>query len=274
MNSSYEFTHAITRKPGRSVVNGLRDTSGSAGDLPDPDPELFFEQHMAYLQALRDAGLIVETQDASEEFPDSVFVEDAALCIGNLAIVLRPGAESRSGEAALIRPVLLSFFDEIVDLPEGHLDGGDVLVGEDVVFAGLSSRTDAAGIAALESVVSARGYRLRQVDTPSTILHFKTECGLLDERTVFATRKLADTGCFKGFDIVTAPDGEEAAANLIRVNDVVLISAGFPLTRDLLERKGYRVVEIDTSEAAKVDGGLSCMSLRFNQTYKLPAASV
>lgn len=256
---SCQFTRFLCRQPSRSVTAGLR-----AGDGPDPDPSLFAEQHAAYVAALRGLGAVT-LLPALEKFPDSVFIEDAALCAAGRAIQLRPGAPSRLGEAAALRPVLNENFPEVIDLPgEGFVDGGDVLLSDEEAFIGLSARTDPAGFDALASVLSDLGYRARKVETPADILHFKTECGLLDSETIFATEKLAATGCFDGYRVITAPAGEEAAANLIRVNAEVFLASGHPRTADLLDASGYRVRELDISEAAKVDGGLSCMSLRFS----------
>ncbi len=256
---SYRFTHFLSRTPARSVVDGLRDGNGD-----DPNPEKFEAQHAAYVEALLASGGSVKLLPALEEFPDSVFIEDPAIVSGSTAIVLRPGAESRFGEASALRPTLVETFDTVIDLPgDGFVDGGDVLLSDDEAFIGLSARTDQAGFDALAGILSDLGYRARRVETPPEILHFKTDCGLLDSETIFSSRALAATGCFEGYRVIEAPDGEEAAANLIRVNDVVLLSAGHPKTEDLLTSQGYSVKTLDTSEAAKVDGGLSCMSLRF-----------
>lgn len=257
---SYRFTHAISRTPAHSITHGLR-----AADSGNPDPATFLAEHKAYVDALRETGAEVTVLDPLEAFPDSVFVEDAALCVGGKAIALRPGAPSRFGETAAIRPALEAAFGDVIDLGgDGFVDGGDILVTEREALVGLSARTDAAGCAALEPVLASLGYTLRQVNTPPEILHFKTECGLLDAETIFATKALAATGCFAGYRVIEAPDGEEAVANLIRFNDTVFISSGHPRTHDLLTAKGYKVVDLSTGEAAKVDGGLSCMSLRFS----------
>lgn len=262
MKTSFEFSHIIARQPGSSIASGLRD-----GEGPDPDVDSFLQQHQRYLEVMAIAGVEAIVLPPLEAYPDSVFVEDAALCIGDVAITLCPGAPSRKGEVAEIRPALDAGFSQVIELRQGEVDGGDVLVTEDEVMVGLSARTDTAGINGLREVVSGLGYTLREVKTPETILHFKTACGLLDDNTIFAMPELVATGCFDGYRVIEAVAGEEAAANLVRVNDVVLLAAGYPKTRNLLEQQGYSVLEVDISEAAKVDGGLSCMSLRYNQDY-------
>ena len=129
---------------------------------------------------------------------------------------------------------------------------------------GRSARTDAAGIAELTKLVSPWGHRVREVFTPPGVLHFKTDCSLLDGDTILATERLAASGCFEGYRVIHTAAGEDAAANSIRFNDVVLMPAGFPGTRKAIEAAGFKVIEIGNSECAKLDGGMSCLSLRFS----------
>ena len=257
--ASYRFGHALCRRPAASVTRGLRTS-----DSGDPDPEAFAAEHAAYVNAQRSAGVNVTVMDPLEAFPDSVFIEDVALCIAGVAIVLRPGASSRFGEREATRAALAGHFETIVDLDgHGFVDGGDILATGREVLVGLSSRTDESGVGALERHLADLGIRLRPVRTPAEILHFKTGCALLDAVTVFSTAALAASGCFSGYRIVECPIGEEPAANLIRVNDVVLLSEGHPITAKLLESEGFKVETVPTTQAAKLDGGLSCMSLRW-----------
>lgn len=265
-NHSIRFTHALCRRPARSCVQGLREIDRGA-----PDPDLFEAEHMVYVAALRDAGAMVTLLEPLEEYPDSCFIEDPALCLKGVAIVLRPGAATRQGEAAALKPVLEGMFAEVWDLPgQGVVDGGDILCSDHEVMVGLSARTDRAGVEALRPLVEALGYRLRIVETPADILHFKTESSLLDPETVLATPKLAATGCFDGYRVIETAPGEDAAANAIRFNDPVFLSAGHRGTAERLDRAGYKVVELPMSQAALLDGGLSCLSLRFS----LPVSTV
>lgn len=258
--SSYQFTHAITRRPARSVINGLR-----TADRGDPDHGRFVQAHEAYVQALEATGASVRVEPELEEYPDSVFVEDAALCLKGIGILMRPGDSSRYGERMAIKNVLKSVMNEVVDLPgKGKIDGGDVLITESEVLIGLSSRTDLEGAEDLISFCASFGVFARVLDTPKELLHFKTGCGLLDEETIFSVRSLKTAGCFGSYRVIECPPDEEAAANLIRFNDSVLVAAAYPKTQDLLADAGYNVVPIDTSEPEKIDGGLSCMSLRFS----------
>lgn len=259
MSPSYRFSQALVRLPGDSIAGGLRAIDGG-----DPDPERFLVEHAAYVRALENAGLTVQVLPALEEFPDSVFIEDNALCLPQGAVILRPGAASRTGETASMIPVLKSRFGQLRRIGEaGFIEGGDVLVTEREIVVGLSGRTDLAGAGLLQDCVAGWGQTVRILKTPSEILHFKTACGLLDDETILLTETMAATGFFNNYTTLIVPAGEETAANVVRVNDQVFVSEGFPKTAELLTNAGYDVVILATYEAAKVDGGLSCMSLRF-----------
>lgn len=256
---SYRFSTAITRTPSNSVCDGLRDGTG-----PDPSAGEFLQQHTAYVTALKAAGGELDELPALEAFPDSVFVEDSAICLKEAAIILRPGAPSRFGEATHIRPALENKFSKVIALSgDGFVDGGDVLLSDEEAFIGLSARTNVAGFDALAAILKTFGYTPTKIETPPQILHFKTECGLLDSGTMFATTSLAQLGCFDNYRVILVPEGEEGAANIVRFNDCVFVSKGYPKSEALLKSHGYNVVTLDTGEAAKIDGGLSCMSLRF-----------
>jgi dimethylargininase len=261
MFSSYQFTHAITRKPSASIVAGLR-----AVDIGTPDLALMLAHHADYIAALRSTGAEVVELEAQEDFPDSVFVEDTALCLPQGAIVMRPGAPSRLGEAAEMAPHLRALYAEVRQISgaDSFIEGGDILTTEREILVGRSARTNAAGIAELEGLVADWGHKVREVFTPPGVLHFKTDCSLLDESTVLSTKRLAASGCFDGYKVIHTADGEEACANTIRFNDLVIMPAGFPKTRTALMQAGYSVREVGNSECAKLDGGMSCLSLRFS----------
>ncbi len=252
------FSHAICRRPAASAVSGLR-----AVDTGAPDIARLRADHAAYVAALRATGATVELLEAAEEFPDSLFVEDTALCLPEGAVILTPGAPSRRGEAALMAPALARFYGEVVQLPRGHVEGGDVLATGREILVGLSARSDREGAEALGEIVARWGHELRVVETPPEVLHFKTACSLLAPNTMLSTAQLAASGCFDGYETLLVPEGEEAAANAIRFNDVVILPAGFARTAEMLRDAGYRLVEIPNEQAAKLDGGMSCLSLRF-----------
>ena len=259
MISPVRFRQALVRPPSPSVVDGLRAIDG-----PNPDYGRFVAEHRAYLDALDAAGVTIEVMDELPGYPDAVFVEDAALCIGTHAAVLRPGAPSRAGEADAIVADLEARFATVARVDRGFVDGGDILVTTSEVLVGLSARTDLVGSDALAQALGPTGLPVRVVETPPDVLHFKTDCAIVDEGTIFSTARLAASGCFEGYEVILCPEGEEPAANLIRVNDVVLMRTGFPRTERTLRGAGYTVVTIDADEAARIDGGLSCMSLRCN----------
>lgn len=258
---SYRFSHAITRAPSPAVTQGLR-----AVDVGAPDFAVLLQHHAAYVAALRATGAEVIELPALPAYPDSVFVEDTALCLPQGAVIMRPSAPSRLGEAAEMAPHLAGLYTTIARIEGGSsfVEGGDILVTGREVLVGRSARTNAAGVAELAGIVEAWGHSLREVFTPPGVLHFKTDCSLLDDQTVLATKRLAASGCFEGYRVIEVAEGEEAAANSIRFNDVVIVPAGFALTRARIEAAGYKVVAIGNTECAKIDGGMSCLSLRFS----------
>ena len=251
-------SRAVTRRPAPSAVDGLR-----AVDAGPPDIARLIEEHAACEAALRAAGAEVIALPPLPDYPDALFVEDTALCLPEGAVMLRPGAPSRRGEVAEMATALTPLVPEIGHLAgPGHVEGGDLLFTGPEVLAGRSARTDAEGIAALRAVLARWGRPVRAVETPPGVLHLKTDCALLGPGEILATRRLVATGCFAGYRVREVPEGEEAAANVIRVNDLVLMPAGFPRTAELLDRAGYALREVPTTQAAKLDGGMSCLSLR------------
>ncbi|MBD9651159.1 dimethylarginine dimethylaminohydrolase family protein [Ensifer sp. 2YAB10] len=255
----YQFNNIIVRTPSKSVVNGLR-----ADDRGNPTFEGVKAEHDAYIAAMKDAGVKVTVLPALEAFPDSIFVEDPALVFTEGAILLRPGAETRVKETPEIEPTLRAMFETVLDLPgEGFADGGDVLTTRESVMIGLSARTNKVGAEALQACLTKLGRKSEIVATPEGVLHFKTDCSLLDDETVLSTARLAKSGAFERFKQVIIPEGEEPAANALRVNDVVMVGSDFPRTIEMLDKLGYKVVPMKTTEIGKIDAGLSCMSLRW-----------
>ena len=256
---SYRFTHAIVRAPADSATAGLRAVDSGA-----PDIALMRRHHADYVAALRAEGAVVVELPPLQAFPDAQFVEDTALCLQEGAVVMRPGAPSRLGEAAEMAPTLARFYDEVLTVKgPGTIEAGDVLTTETEILVGRSARTDAAGIAEMARLVARWGYRVRELETPPGVLHFKTDCSLLDAETILSTGRLAAAGGFAGYRVILTAEGEEAAANAIRFNGAVIVPDGFPRTAERLAKAGYRVVPVGNSECAKLDGGMSCLSLRF-----------
>lgn len=257
----FNFTHALVRTPAPSVVDGLRADGGEG-----PSYEGVLAEHAAYVAALQGLGLQVDVLSPAADFPDSIFVEDPALVFAEGAIVLNLAASSRAGEAVLIAPELDCRFDRVLRMEgPGHADGGDVLVLHDRVVIGLSNRTDRQGATELIGLLSELGLKGEIAETPPGVLHFKTGCSSIDEETVFALPQMAGSHAFAGLKVIAVPEGEEKAANMLRIRDVALIGAHFPKSREVIEKMGVRTISLNVSEIAKIDAGLSCMSLRWHK---------
>ncbi len=260
-NDLRRFTRAIVRLPAENFAEGL-----TAADLGPPDLETALEQHAAYVDALRECGLSVAVFDPDPAFPDSTFVEDPAVLVPECAIITRPGAPSRAGEIEALRPVLRQLFAEVrsIEAP-GTLDGGDVCLAGDHVFIGISERTNEEGAGQLERILSARGYETSRVDIRGLqrLLHLKSGLAWIGERRLVRIDALAGAPAFDDWKPIDVASGEEYAANCVRVNERVLVAAGFPVLERTLREAGLDPWPIDVSEFRKMDGGLSCLSLRF-----------
>ncbi|SDR33725.1 arginine deiminase family protein [Pseudovibrio sp. Tun.PSC04-5.I4] len=254
----YNFNNAILRRPSKSVVNGLRDD-----DRGNPTYEGVLAEHDAYITAMEAAGVNLHVLPAMEEFPDSIFVEDPALVFTEGAILLRPGTATREGETVAIAKDIRKLFDTVLEIDAGYVDGGDILNTPEAVMIGLSARTTREGAEALIKCLAQIGRKGVIVETPANVLHFKSDCSLLDDNTMLSTKRLSVSGVFEGLNVLHTPDGEEGAANALRVNDVVFVGSDFPQTIKMLQEAGYSVVPLATSQIAKIDAGLSCMSLRY-----------
>jgi dimethylargininase len=256
--SFHAFNRAIVRTPSRSVVDGLR-----AVDVGAPSYEGVLAEHAAYVRALESLGVSVDTLPALDAFPDAVFVEDTALVFTGAAILLCPGATTRRGEAAEMAAPLERNFARVLRLEDGTAEGGDVLTTPRAVFIGVSARTNVGGAAALVSLLAQIGLQGVVVRTPPGVLHLKSDCSMLDDETILCTPRLAAAEPFPGFRLVLTPEGEEGAANALRIGGRVLLSEGYPRTAESLAQAGYPVMPLRTAEIAKIDAGLSCMSLRW-----------
>ena len=251
------FSAAITRLPADSAVYGLRTRDTGAVDV-----DLMAIQHTEYQQALRQAGAAITELPALRAYPDAQFVEDVALCLPNLAVMMRPCVKTRRGEVAPMRKVLAPLFENIADIRDGCIEAGDILITPSEVLVGMSARTNQTGADQLRQVLNRYGFAMRILETPSDILHLKTDCSLIDDQCILSTERLASSGCFHGYQTLLVPKGEEAAANMIRYNNHIIMPAGFPNTESMLRAKGFTIICVGNSECAKIDGGMSCLSLR------------
>jgi len=255
------FTRAIVRPPADTFANGL--TSASLGP---PDFKKAREQHRAYRQALERAGLRVVELEESREFPDATFVEDVAVLTGSAAMLTRPGAQSRRGEVGLIRDALSQCHLLLSEITApGTLDGGDVCDADEHFLIGLSARTNVEGAEQLASWLSTNGRTSTIVDVRAidALLHFKSGFAYIGDDTMVAVGDLSDHPAFRQYRMVPVVPEEAHAANCVRINDRVLVPAGNPTLTRALEGLGYTLEIIDVSEFQKMDGGLSCLSLRF-----------
>ncbi|QJR37120.1 dimethylarginine dimethylaminohydrolase family protein [Gemmatimonas groenlandica] len=256
------FTQAIVRPPARNFADGLTTV-----DLGLPDVELALAQHAAYCAALERHGCDVIALPTDDAHPDSTFVEDTALILpGQGAIITRPGAESRAGEVHAIRDALAGFFAELPEITSpGTLDAGDVCEAGDTAFIGISLRTNHEGARQLAEWLSKHGVASRLVDIRQTpgILHLKSGVVALDADRLLCIESLAAHEAFADRTVLRVPAGEEYAANCVRVNDAIFVADDFPGTHAMLRAAGYTLEPLAMSEFAKMDGGLSCLSLRF-----------
>jgi dimethylargininase len=255
------FTRAVVRPPATTFAAGIT-TSG----LGPPDLALALAQHEAYCGALERLGVSLVRLAPAPEFPDSTFVEDAAIVTMRGAILTRPGAASRAGETVAMGAALKQWFSELdrITAP-GTVDGGDVSEAGDHFFIGLSARTNAEGAARLAEWLGRRGFGSSVIDIRGMpgLLHLKTGLSWLGERRLLAVGEIARDGALRGWEVVRVPDGEEYAANCIRVNGSLLVARGFPATVSLLGGLGHDVTQLEMSEYRKMDGGLSCLSVRW-----------
>jgi dimethylargininase len=271
MTDSRKLTGAIVRAPGRSLVAGLTTAS-----LGKPDYALALQQHSAYCEALEGCGLKLTRLEADERFPDSTFIEDTAVVFRSLArdrdsaditaILTRPGAPTRAEEVELSTQVLSQFCRQTFSLEApGTLDGGDICEANDHFFIGISDRTNEAGAQQLAALLTSAGYTSAFIDIrgEQSILHLKSGLAFIGDNRLVVIDALADRPEFSEFELIRVDAAEEYAANCVRVNDHVLIAAGSPKLERSLQNLGYSTIALEMSEFQKVDGGLSCLSLRY-----------
>ncbi len=253
-----EFGQAIVRKPGRSVVGGL-----SSAGLGLPDHSLLIQQHRHYCEALQTCGLGITVLPPLEAFPDSCFVEDTAVVNSNLAILTRPGALSRRGEVGAVASTIRDIFPAVeAILSPGTLEGGDVLQVGSRYFVGLSERTNRVGAARFQVLEAKFGYEVIIVPLRE-MLHLKTGVNALDAHTLLVSGEFAKSDIFSEYDCIEVDPAEAYAANCLNLNGTVLLPAGFPRIGQQIRDLGYPVIEVEMSEFRKLDGGLSCLSIRF-----------
>ena len=248
-----------------ALIRGIPDSFGQAlrQNPSELDIELARSQHGAYAQRLAEAGYTLEEVPSSNQHPDCVFVEDAAVVVGEVAIVCRPGAPSRRGEVGPVADSLATWFPLTTIHPPGTVDGGDVLVVNGTVYVGLSSRTNREAIDQMTSVANSQGLAVRAVEVEH-VLHLKSAVLAVDDETIVITPNTVDEAIFDGLQILYEAEAERNRFSALPLPDgTVLVTANAPETADLVSARGLDVVPIDVSEILAADGGLTCMSIRF-----------
>ncbi len=252
------FTKAIVRIPCKNMIEGL-----SSSKLGKPDFSMALIQHQEYVWALQDRGLAVSILLPRNDFPDSTFVEDTALLTPHLAIITNPGAPSRKGEIASMKMVIHDFYETLEYIREpGTLEAGDVMMCGDHYFIGLSERTNKAGAEQLISLLESNSMSGSMLEI-GDMLHLKSGVSCLENNNLLATEHFANHPAFSNFNIIPVPDEESYAANSLWINGTVLVPQGYPITLERIKKAAYKTVVLDMSEFRKLDGGLSCLSLRF-----------
>ena len=255
------FRRAIARVPGSNFADGLTTV-----DLGVPHLDEVLHQHARYCDALRECGLELTVLEPDIRHPDSTFVEDTAILTPQAAIFCRPGATSREGEVSAIRPVVERFYFSTftIEAP-GTVDGGDICEAGSHFFIGLSLRTNEEGARQLTACLNAQGFTASTIDIRemTSILHLKSGISYIEDNTLVVMEEMASNPQFTRFELVRVSRQESYGANCVRVNDRVLVAEGFPRLTDDLVARGFRPLVLKMSEFQKMDGGLSCLSLRF-----------
>jgi dimethylargininase len=255
------FSGAIVRAVPETIDAGI-----TSANLGKPDYERACEQHDRYVGALEKCGLKVTVLDADERYPDSVFIEDTAVVTDRCAIIANPGAASRRGEVHEVEEVLSGLYEDVDRIVSpGSLDGGDVLQVGDHFYVGLTRRTNWEGAEQLSEVLRGYGFTTSFVEL-RRFLHLKTGVAYLGGNDLVVAGELVANDELEGFDKIFVTPEEEYCANCIRVNDQVLVAGGCERTKEKIVERGYEVIELEMSEFRKVDGGLTCLSLRLAGT--------
>jgi len=218
------------------------------------------EQHRAYESCLTVLGCEVHQIPIDDRYPDAVFIEDTAIVLDELAILTRPGAESRRGEVDAVADVLRPYRTLVTIEAPGTIDGGDVLLLDRVLYAGRTPRTNARGIDNLREIVAAHGYRVEAVPVEGC-LHLKSAVTRVGADALLMNRHWVSSRQFKDWRIIDVDDSEPAAANALRIGDRVIFPEELVRTRRRLEDEGIDVRPVPASELAKAEGGVTCCSL-------------
>ena len=252
------FTKAIVKIPCANMISGL-----TSANLGSPDYLNALVQHQYYINALRECDLDVKILDADEKYPDSTFVEDTALLTPNCAIITNPGATSRKGEILEMKEVLLCLYGKVEEINDpGTMEAGDIMMVGNHYYIGLSERTNLLGASQLIEILDKYGMTGSTVKLEK-VLHLKSGVSYIENDNLLVTGEFIHKPEFQKFNLIIVDEEESYAANSLWINETVLVPKGFPRTKKKIEAVGYKTIEVDVAEFRKLDGGLSCLSLRF-----------
>jgi dimethylargininase len=250
------------RPPAPNFAAGIWSEIGGG----NPDFAIALAQHGRYCETLRECGLNVTQLAADFEHPDSTFIEDTAVLTNRAAIITRPGAQARAAEATATLKSMRAFFDTVHEIQApGTVDGGDVCAVDGEFIIGLSARTNDEGVKQLRALLARLGHKSSIVDirASKTLLHLKSGLSYLGDGVFVIASEAPLENALRRYKVITVSPTEAYAANCIRLNDNVVIAADYPELFGALTARGYQVVALAMSEFRRMDGGLSCLSLRF-----------
>jgi len=252
-----KFSRAIVRTPSELLAEGI-----TSANLGKPDIAIAREQHLDYISALEECGLEVEVLE-SDQYPDSTFVEDVALLSSQCGIITQPGAATRKAEVDSIKPFISAHYANIEQiLGDATVEAGDIMMVDDHFYIGLSERTNQLGAEQLISILQ-RYHLTGTVVTMDEALHLKTGLSYLEGNNLLVCGEFISKSEFLTFNQLIVTEDEAYAANSVWINGTVLVPKGFPNTLLMIQDAGYNTRTVDVSEFQKIDGGLSCLSLRF-----------
>lgn len=254
------YTHMIVRTPSKSMVDGLRrEHTGT------PDYELALEQHKKYIEALESLGMVVDVLPALEDYPDACFVEDVAVVTEKMAIITNPATKARNGEKDHIYETLKKYYpeDKIHFITEGFVEGGDIVRADDHFYLGESDRSNEAGRKQFIDILNQYGYTGSSVPTDNG-LHIGSDMMYIKNNNMVITGEFVDMPVFDKFNKIIVDEDEAYAANVAWINGTVLMAEGYPKTKKKIEDLGYKTITLNNSEFKKIDGSITCLSLRFS----------
>lgn len=246
----------------RELSDGLELCELSHLDRIPVDADLARAQHAGYVAALEGVGLEVLRLPPLEGHPDAVFVEDCAVVLDEVAVIARPGADSRRGEVASVAAALAPFRELVTIEEPATLEGGDVMVCGEMVYVGWSRRTNHAGLKRLAHLVFEHGYTAKAAEVDGC-LHLKTAVTRLDDERLVANTAWVDLGRVRDMEVVPVHPDEPHGANVLALDRTLVCSAAYPRTNESLSRLGFEIVEVEMGELHKMESAVTCSSIVF-----------